>query len=232
MFNKIRHPIALILFGTLLACTEPTTVTNDPVQETEPTATAAENILGEEVSSDPVHGEQLLARAPDGWQQGFATNTAALRMVEFIPGDASRGDWAEKVTFESLRGDPLPDPIDFVTGIGSDQSGTCERFEQFNIQSGFENNYPTSVRLLTCSRNKLTDKGQVTLIKAIRGNDHFYVITRAKRIPPVAEGAESISEQEMANWSAYMRAITVCDSAREEHPCSNEEEPASATPPV
>jgi len=77
----------------------------------------------------------------------------------------------------------------------------------------------------------MTEKGQVTLIKAIQGNDNFYVITRAKRVPPVAEGAQPISTEVMAQWAAYMRAITVCDSNRDAHPCTatpaSQERPAS-----
>lgn len=207
MFTKIRNSIGLIYLVTLLWCAESTSA-NDSTKMRD---------VG--IRSEEPHGEQLLARAPDGWQQGFATTTPVLRMVEFFPDDDSMKDWTEKVTFESLSGHPLPDPIEFVTGIGADQSASCERFEHLNIRSGLENNYPTSVRLLTCNHNKLTQRAQVTLIKAIQANDHFYVITRSKRVPPVSQGTQPISEAEIATWATYMRGITVCDSERNEHPC-------------
>ena len=143
-----------------------------------------------------------------------------------MPGDERIEDWQDKVTFESFGDAPLPDPIDFVTDVSADQSAGCERLEHYNIRSGLENNYPTSVRLLVCSESKQTKRGRVTLIKAIQGNDYFYVVTRAKRVPPVREPvdedeeqAKPISEAEMARWSAYMRTIMVCDTQRAEHPC-------------
>jgi len=205
--NSRRIFLAALYVSALAACAEP--ATDSPAAKPRAGTIPDENIPG----------EQLLAQPPDGWKQGYVTKTPVLRLAEFIPEGDTAADWQEKVTFESLRGDPLPDPIDFVAGIGDDQSTACERFEHVNIQSGLENNYPTSVRLLTCMRNKLTDKGEVSLVKAIQGNDHFYVITRTKRVPPIGEGDQPISDEEMAEWSLFMRAITVCDTNREQHHC-------------
>jgi hypothetical protein len=181
----------------------------------------------EQAPARAAQGEELLAQAPDGWQQGFVTKTDTLRIANFIPNGSSMEDWREKVTFESLSGDPLPDPIEFVEGIGDHQRANCEKFDQFNIQSGLENNYPTSVRLLTCSRNKLTDMSRVTLIKAIQGNEHFYVVTRTKRQPVMDDDTAPISDAEMATWASYARGISVCDSNRPEHEC-----PAIEPPPT
>ncbi|MFP6815477.1 MAG: hypothetical protein VB949_07410 [Pseudomonadales bacterium] len=75
------------------------------------------------------------------------------------------------------------------------------------------------MRLLTCVQHKQTHKAQVTLIKAIQANDYFYMITRTKTVPPVAQGGSAISETEIAVWAAYMRSIIVCDTERDEHPC-------------
>jgi hypothetical protein len=214
-----QSPIATgcLCLVLLSACAE-----RDPQADDTPTRPTA----GAAPTSEPIRGEQLLANAPDGWQQTAATKTPALRIAEFIPADdhseiaaGALDDWREKVTFESLSGDPLPDPIEFVTGIGADQADICEGFEHVNIQSGFENNYPTSVRLLTCLRNKATQLGQVSLIKAIQGNEHFYVITRSKRVEPIVAGEPPIDPEEMATWATYLRTIRVCDSERARHPC-------------
>ena len=143
-------------------------------------------------------------------------------MVEYLPEDPGESDWVEKVSFESFSAQELPDPIKFVTGIAADQAEACENFEHFNILSAEENGYPTSVRFMVCPANSVTNTGQVTLIKAIRGNDRFYVVTRAKRVPVAVEGEQvkPISDEEMAIWSTYMRAIRVCDPQRGAvHPC-------------
>lgn len=173
-------------------------------------------------SMDPPQGEHLLAEPPPGWIQGFFTETPTMRMVEYLPEDPGDNDWIEKVSFESFTAKELPDPIEFVTGIAADQADACENFEHFNILSAQENGYATSVRFMVCPENSLIGMGQITLIKAIQGNDRFYVITRAKRVPIATEGesAKPISDAEMAIWSTYMRAISVCDAELGEvHPC-------------
>ncbi|MCZ6710141.1 MAG: hypothetical protein O7B25_07250 [Gammaproteobacteria bacterium] len=211
VFATLRNFTNVICIGALLAWAVPTAANN--------TDTPHGDRQGTQSASAEQRGERLLAQAPSGWRQGFATKTAKLRIAEFFPDHNANNEWVEKVTFESLGGNLLPDPIEFVMGIGADQAATCERFEHLNISSGLENNYPTSVRLLTCIQHKITQKAQVTLIKAIQANDYFYVITRARIVPPVAQGASVISETEIATWAAYMRSITVCDSQRDEHPC-------------
>ncbi|MCZ6643839.1 MAG: hypothetical protein O7F71_19865 [Gammaproteobacteria bacterium] len=172
--------------------------------------------------AEPPDGEHLLAQPPQGWVQGFVTKTPTLSMVEYVPENPGDGDWVDKVSFESFSADELPDPIEFVMDIATDQAAACENFEHFNILTAEENGYPTSVRFMNCPENNLIGMGQVTLIKAIQGNDRFYVITRARRVP-LAEEVEKttpISNAEMALWSAYMRAIGVCDAERGDiHPC-------------
>jgi hypothetical protein len=175
-----------------------------------------------------ISGETLLAAPPEGWQQAFASEAPGIRIAEFIPADEQNDTWTHKISFESSGGTPpLPDPIEFVNGISADQRGTCEGFESFPTFSGTENGYPTSVHLLVCHRSKINDQSQVTMIKAIRGNERFYVITRALRGPPLAEGEKPVAEEEIAGWSVYLRAITLCDGARPEHPC-----PAAVPPPA
>lgn len=162
-------------------------------------------------------GEHLLGQAPAGWKPVSANTTSTMRIAEFAP--ASPADEpAEKMTFESVKGDPLPDPIEFVRGLGDEQSKHCERYDHFNIYSGLENNYPTSVRLLTCAQHALTGKGEVTLIKAIQGNDSFYIISRTRRVPPF-EDDNPLAEEEIGAWALHLRTLSLCDPSRPGHPC-------------
>ncbi|MFP6836727.1 MAG: hypothetical protein VB948_11565 [Pseudomonadales bacterium] len=126
--TTLRNSTILICVGALLACAASPSADHPKTRG----------------ASAEQSGERLLARAPDGWRQGHATKTAKLRVAEFFPDDDANSERIERVTFESLSGDPLPDPIEFVMGIGADQAAMCERFEHPNISSGLENNYPTS----------------------------------------------------------------------------------------
>ena len=76
------------------------------------------------------------------------------------------------------------------------------------------------------------------MIKAIQGNDYFYVISRARREPPeppptdqipseIPSGGDRPSagvedsglEEEVAAWSIYLKSIVVCDVDLPDHPC-------------
>ncbi|HEX7037708.1 MAG TPA: hypothetical protein VF210_18200 [Pseudomonadales bacterium] len=167
---------------------------------------------------DAPTGELLLAAPPDGWQEQGAMQTPMLRMAEYGPPDAGE-QRLERLTFEAQSGDPLPDPIEFVRGVSRDLAERCDGFEDSNISSGYENGYPTSVRLMICTKFKDAELGQVVMAKAIQGNERFYVITRRLRAPPAEGGASLLTAQEMAEWSAHLGGIRVCDTRDAKHPC-------------
>ncbi|HEY5645029.1 MAG TPA: hypothetical protein VIS76_03730 [Pseudomonadales bacterium] len=168
-------------------------------------------------------GEQLLAQPPAGWQQVGATNLAKLKRAEFVPEDETAETWTSRITFEALSEDPLPDPIEFVDLLATGREGDCGTFERLPTFSGEENGYPTSVDLLVCHRDRESDRSEVLLMKTIRGNEAFYVVTRGRRGPAIAKGGQSdIEAQEIAAWAVYLRSIKLCDDGRSEHPCPSE----------
>ena len=197
----------------------------------------------------PVTGEVLLASAPRGWVESGTLISPVMRMAEFVPAeqlertqpveeeapggedtasatsvDEEPGAEAasarlDRVTIEAQSGDPLPDPIDFVLSLSRDLAPRCEGFSDFNIMSGLENNYAASVRLLVCPRYKDQPLGEVLMIKAVQGREYFYTVTRGRRLPAFGKDEQPLTAQTMAEWSAYLKAVGVCDPRRTEHPC-------------
>lgn len=163
-------------------------------------------------------GEILLAEPPQGWVETGAMQTPVLRMAEYGPPDEP-ADRLERITFEAQEGKPLPDPIDFVQAVSQDLEASCKGFEGINISSGFENGYPTSVRLMICPEFRESPNGQVVLAKAIQGNEEFYVITRRLRVPPMRGDGQPLTAQEMAEWTAHLKGIRLCDTRSDESPC-------------
>jgi len=167
--------------------------------------------------------ERLLAQPPRGWSAVFASKRPGVRIAEYVPPGESAAEWTEKLSFESFGGEPLPDPIGLLVDIARDQEATCNGFSDRNTFSGLDNGYPSSVRLFVCRNNPLTQKGQVTLVKAIQGTKQLYLITRARRVPPIESDATlPMAQEDMAEWSRYLRAISLCDSADAAHPCPSE----------
>ena len=70
----------------------------------------------------------------------------------------------------------------------------------------------------------------MTLVKTIKGDSHFYVITRARRVSPIdndAKAPEPEVAKAVAEWSLYLRAISACNDTDPRHPC-----PAGAPQPA
>ena len=165
-------------------------------------------------------GEQLLAQPPNGWRQIGATNLPTLRRAEFIPDSETEESWTRRITFEAMVEDPLPDPIAFVDLVTADRERACGTFERLPTFSGEENGYPTSVALLVCYHDRKTDHSEVMLMKTIRGNEAFYIITRGQRGPPIPDGEKvDIPEVEIGAWALYLRSVQLCDPGRAGHPC-------------
>ncbi len=172
-------------------------------------------------------GERLLGQPPQGWRQTGATNTPALRRASYVPEEeAEASDWIRQIVFEAMVLDPLPDPIEFVDILSTDRHRDCGTFEQLPTFAGEENGYPTAVFLLVCHKDRQSDSSEVTLMKTIRGNDAFYLVSRTRRGDPIPEDGEApVSEEEIAGWALFLRTIGLCDDGRPEHPC-----PAPAAP--
>lgn len=193
--------------------TAPATPVADETGQTTPEPVAPEPGPKQEVS---VSGETLLAVPPPKWTESFAMNRNGLRMNEYSP---PVEEPIETVKFESIREDPVSDPIDFLLGLVETRRPGCEHFEDYNTFSGYENGYPTSVRLLVCARDNATDKASVMLIKAIAGDENFYSVTWTRQADPVEEGENVVPELEIATWSRYLSGISVCNSTDSAHPC-------------
>jgi hypothetical protein len=167
----------------------------------------------EEATQLQEEATQLQEEAPGGEE------TASAKPADGEPAAEAASAWLDRVTIESQSGDPLPDPIEFVLSLSRDLARRCEGFSDFNIMSGLENNYATSVRLLICPRYKDQPLGEVLMMKAIQGREYFYTVTRGRRMPAFATDEQPLTAQTTAEWSAYLKAVGVCDPRRTEHPC-------------
>lgn len=163
--------------------------------------------------------EHLLAQPPPGWQLTYQLNNVDTRLVDFVPAGETQTEWTTKVSFESHSQLVVMDPIEMLISEVESEKDKCSFVQDFNLFSGFENNYPTSTRLIFCGENKFAKKGEVSLFKVIKGNDYFYIIRMVKRIPAFEADKPGIDESEIATWSNYLRRIRVCDTADNEHPC-------------
>jgi len=173
-------------------------------------------------------GERLLATPPKDWVSVFQLNNDNTRLTDFIPPDQSKNNWSTKLSFEAHSTEALSlDPIELLFSEAETDQSRCNFVNHYNIYSGLENNYQTSVRLFLCGENTFTNRGEVKLIKVIRGNDYLYSVRMVKRTPPFDVNEEETTKEEVALWSTYLRKISVCDGSPG-HPCPQPEAKAKS----
>ena len=163
-------------------------------------------------------GERLIVAPPRDWVQIYSLNTEKTRLVDFVPGDESQAEWKTKLSYESHQALTDVDPISILMGELDTTRQNCESIESFNLFSGMENNYPTSVRLTFCGENAHTGEGEVTISKAIQGSDYLYLVKLLHRVPAFTSSDNGVTQDQVASWSDYFGRILVCDGS-DAHPC-------------
>jgi hypothetical protein len=170
--------------------------------------------------------EQLTLPAPQGWQTLSGLTAGMLRLSEFaIPGAEGERD---KLTFEWFDHALAPglNPLDIGQRMAASLRPNCEDSSDQHVFAGMENGYPTVVRLMTCTKRRGSDQGEVLMLKSIQGESGHWVLVRGRPVAAFERTAEAIDSSTVIAWTDAFRAITLCDPDREEtHPC-----PLATTP--
>ena len=163
--------------------------------------------------------EVLLATPPQNWTQIYQLNEKLVRLADFVPAYETNLNWQTKLSFESHSDLVDLDPIEILLSEAKKSEEKCTFVQHFNLFSGFENNYPTSLRLIMCGENKNLKQGELSMLKVIQGDDFLYIIRFLKRIEPFSVNQPDVEKPEIATWSDYLRKIRLCNPANDMHPC-------------
>ena len=169
--------------------------------------------------------EQLSLPTPDGWRTLQTVRTSKLRLSAFaIPREQEPGAH-DQLSFEWFAHDPSisTDPFGIVEQVSGTLTGNCRGASDQPVFAGFENGYPTVVRLLLCPRLNGTDRGELLMMKVFEGSTGFWIVVRGREIPTDDSAPDPRSL--LAAWSASLSAIRLCDPDDPAHPC-----PAGSAP--
>ena len=163
--------------------------------------------------------EQLLIAIPQDWERIYSLNTAKTRLVDFVRAEESADAWTTKLSVESYLSDDISgDPISLLMSEAQSDMNKCNFVQHFNIHAGFENGYPSAVRLFMCGENAFSGMGEIKLVKVISGNDYLYSIRILRRIEPFEVSNPDFSDKDIANWSLFLSRVSLCNNP-EPHPC-------------
>jgi len=191
------------LFSQLLACAAASSANSVVSVSATPTV-------------DPTH-EVLLAAPPDNWVETYRFNHNGRKIAEFTPTAEESVNWQNKLSFESFVSPGEIDPIELLLYEVEQYRERCRFIQHFNLFSGYENGFPTSLHLILCGAFKSIAKGEVSMFKAIRGPDNMYVVKRSRRMAPFKVNEAEVPD--MPAWSIHMKRIKLCLKNDPSHPC-------------
>ncbi|MEE4361654.1 MAG: hypothetical protein V2I63_09040 [Pseudomonadales bacterium] len=174
--------------------------------------------------------EQLNLPTGEDWQQVSTLATPSLRRAVFaIPVSEEIVDTLSLEWFATTLATDL-DPIEVAALLADGLREGCEDGSDQPVFSGYENGYPTTVRLMTCPRTRGRETGELMMVKVVQGRAGHWTVVRSRQLPAFTGDARApVEEEVVARWSLAMRSIQLCDTeAPDAHPCP--EAPSEATP--
>ena len=209
--NSLRGIVIISIF--LLACSLLSRA--GTTTETSSTLTPAPLIPSIEQPIETRTGlenENLLAEIPEGFRIGYQAEQGNMVINEMVPERESVNTWTTLVTVQIFLGETNITPKQYQETMTQNWFSACPGSESYPVADGSENGYGFVLWQLYCPLNPATQKVEYTYMKAIQGNDSFYLVQVAFRHEP--------SEEEITQWMKYLREVRVCDSRLPEQACS------------
>jgi hypothetical protein len=162
--------------------------------------------------------ENLLHGLPAGYKIDFEDRKGGMIMTEMVPQAESVKNWTEMLTTQVFLGLKTATPAAMQARMQQSWGATCKGAEFATVASGQESGYPFVVWIQACPLNPATGKPEHTFLKAIQGNDSFYMVQRAFKASP--------SEAQITATMQHLRDVRVCDSRLPDRPCPTVNKPA------
>jgi hypothetical protein len=162
-------------------------------------------------SGGDLQNENLLVKIPPGFKIDYEDKQDNMVITEMVSENESVNDWTTLVTVQIFLGMTGTTPDKYQENMTQAWSNACANSESYPVASGDENGYPFALWQLSCPINPSTQKVEYTYMKAIQGNDSFYLAQVAFRFEP--------SNDEVTQWMNYLRKVIVCDTRIPEQAC-------------
>ena len=158
-----------------------------------------------------LENENLLTTVPSGFKVDYSEKQNNFVITEMVPEGESVNEWSTMITVEIFLGEKNTTPQQYEKTLTERWFGACENSETYPVADGIENGYNFVLWQLYCPLNSATQKMEYTYLKAIQGNDSFYLVQVAFRHEP--------SNDEVTQWMNYFKDIQVCDSRIADRAC-------------
>ena len=164
-----------------------------------------------EQTAGGLENENLLAELPSGFKVGYQAEQGNQTITEMVAEGETVEDWTTMVTVQVYLGETTITPEQARDTLTKSWFDACANSEVYPVADGAENGYNFLLWQLYCPLNPATQKVEFTYMKAIQGNDSFYLVQVAFRYEP--------TDADITQWMQYLKRVQVCDSRIPEQAC-------------
>lgn len=164
-------------------------------------------------------GEVYIAGLPRGWDLGFQESNEIGHHLEWVPKGQPVKDWRDMIAFQLFPKLIDVQPAQFLTKMADHYAQSCDQVLATDIEGTPANGYPGALRVLACTKNKVTGMGEVTLFRAVMGKEAFYVAQRAWRMQPFSPEAIPVTGDQLDAGRKTIEYGVACRSNTAGSPC-------------
>jgi len=191
-----------------LATATPQTIITVPAMPTEFLTQPQTEITQTETG---LENENLLTELPEGFKVDYQAEQGNQTITEMVVEGESVEAWTTMVTVQVYLGETNTTPEQAQATLTDSWFNACENSETYPVADGAENGYDFILWQLYCPLNPSTQIPELTFLKALQGNDSFYLVQVAFRYEP--------SDEDITQWTQYLKQVQVCDSRIPERAC-------------
>ena len=177
------------------------------------------NHIGDTVVLQGGEGEVYIAGLPGGWTLGFQESNDIGHHLEWVPQGQPVREWRDMIAYQLFPKLIDLQPDTFLTKMADHYSDSCEQVLATDIEGAASNGYPGALRVLACTRNKVTGLGEVTLFRAVMGEKAFYVAQRAWRMDPFEAQAIPVTGEQLDDGRKLIEYGLACKASNPQRPC-------------
>jgi len=158
------------------------------------------------INAQSLKDENLLQSLPKNFTLAYKhyDKKTHTRLLEFIPKGQTVKNWTQMITTTIFHRNINLSAQDFVKRMQNLWSSDCPNSYTKLLPHGKENGYSYALIMLYCPKSKVTHKEEITWLKAIKGNDSFYVVQKAFTY--------NLKKQEIIETMKYLKNIMICDT--------------------
>ena len=163
--------------------------------------------------------EHVMARYPAQWVAQPIMRQDKLTVQQILPPGQTSKDYTDAVILERYEEDHQA-PKEHVMSRAEASRRSCDGVLSSTVDESPVNGYKAASIQFTCTKSHRNGKSGVMFVVAIAGRDALHVVSRVWLGPAVpANQLVPIPNTTLAEWAAFVRTITLCDSRDAQHPC-------------